>query len=271
VGGSSFKSVKDTTTNQINPGRDVATQHTLEFLLANFPSGNPSILEVGCGQGDLAAALAAKGHKITAIDSDRNAVKSAKSKGVNARVEDFLEYKANPFDVILFTSSLHHLNPLKDAIDQARFLLKPGGILLIDDFSLEAPNAQTLKWYYGLSTAIKAMSGHPAAEQEMAEQEMAEQEMAVPESEIQERWKKEHEHTPPLHTGSRILEEVKRRFELLVTERGPYLYRSLIKELENNASGFQAVKAALDWESDLILKQIIRPVGLRIAAVPISK
>jgi SAM-dependent methyltransferase len=245
----------------IQAAREVATIHTVEFVTGQLSSPHLTILEVGCGEGHVAAALSAKGFKVTALDSDPEAKNSAKAKGASVKTADFLEFKGGPYDAILFSRSLHHLHPLKDAVDQARLLIKAGGMLLVEDFSLETPNAQSLKWYYGLSSAIKTLMGQPAPLEEMA----------LSEPEVIDRWKKDHAHQPPLHTGQRMLEEIKRRFEVLMTERCPYFYRSLIKELEGNVNAAQAVKAAFDWESDLIVKQVIRPAGLRIAAVPISK
>lgn len=40
------------------------------FVLAHVPSGPTRILEVGCGEGDLARGLAAAGHSVTAIDPE---------------------------------------------------------------------------------------------------------------------------------------------------------------------------------------------------------
>src|SRR5438067_13415327 len=51
------------------------------------------------------------------------------------------------FDAIAFTRSLHHINPLRQAIVRARELLNPNGFLLIEDFALDDVNEATIAWF----------------------------------------------------------------------------------------------------------------------------
>src|SRR5882724_11987615 len=105
---------------------DVVTNETLQFVLRSIPSRNSRVLEVGCGNGDLAYELANLGHEVVAIDSSREQVTEAGRRGVDARVADFLDFKEDLFDVILFTRSLHHIQPLRPALARAHTLIKPG-------------------------------------------------------------------------------------------------------------------------------------------------
>ncbi len=51
---------------------DIATASTLQFVTESLPVPT-TVVEVGCGQGDLAVALQTQGYTVTAIDSDREA------------------------------------------------------------------------------------------------------------------------------------------------------------------------------------------------------
>ena len=54
---------------------DVATDETVRFASSNIPRG-AMVLEIGCGSGDVAAAIQRLGYGITAIDPYRNSTSS---------------------------------------------------------------------------------------------------------------------------------------------------------------------------------------------------
>ena len=66
----------------------LATSLTLQFVTAHVPL-NARLLEVGCGDGELAAALQRAGHRVVAIDSDAESEVRARTRGVDARHADF--------------------------------------------------------------------------------------------------------------------------------------------------------------------------------------
>jgi len=95
------------------------------------------VLDVGCGDGLLAARLASVSHSVTAIDSDSAAIARAQQRlaGVDAVTvtdADFLTFDpgGRRFDLISFVASLHHL-PLRPALLRARELLAAGGELAV--------------------------------------------------------------------------------------------------------------------------------------------
>lgn len=106
-------------------------------------------LEVGCGDGDLARVLAGRGHEIIAIDSDPSAVSAAKARGVDARLAVWPAFDDGKFDAVLFTRSLHHIEPLDGAVTRARELLQPGGRILIEDFAPAEMSPRSLAWLRG--------------------------------------------------------------------------------------------------------------------------
>ena len=98
-----------------------ATLETLAFVL-RWIGERSRIIEVGCGAGELAGQLQARGHIVTGIDSDPNAVEACRERGVNAINASWPDVKLPLVDAILFTRSLHHMAPLDAAVMRAREL-----------------------------------------------------------------------------------------------------------------------------------------------------
>ena len=68
---------------------DLATGETLAFVRLSLLSTARRILEVGCGDGRLAAALHVNGLDVTAIDSDPDSIERARTRNVNAHIARF--------------------------------------------------------------------------------------------------------------------------------------------------------------------------------------
>jgi SAM-dependent methyltransferase len=100
----------------------------LAFVLGELPSPPARVLEVGCGQGELARALAEAGHDVLAIDPDA-------PDGALFRQITLEELDENErFDAVVSSRALHHLPDLVAALDKVASLLQGGGPLVIDDF-----------------------------------------------------------------------------------------------------------------------------------------
>src|SRR4051794_37489941 len=104
---------------------DVALNHS-QLFFTRVLSGKARGLEVGCGNGQLAWRLAHLGLEVVGLDirlpADRPSHPSLRFEQA-----DFFQYKDEPFDAVIFTSSLLHLAPLEGAVRRARNLLKPQG------------------------------------------------------------------------------------------------------------------------------------------------
>jgi SAM-dependent methyltransferase len=250
------------------PG-DVALNHS-QLLFTRVLAGKKRVLEVGCGNGQLAWRLAHLGHTVVGLDI---ALPRQRPSHPKLRFEklDFYKFKDELFDAILFTSSLHHLNPLDGALKRARTLLSPGGLVVLEEFDLLAPDAATARWYYeaqdlleqaGLFRAPGHSSGsHPRAGHAHHHTPAAHgrPEGVAPLA----RWQKEHQHLPALHSGQAMLAALKKLGEAVEVSRGPYLYRSLAARL---AEGPRA-HAVADWlfhtEDRRIRAGSLEAVGLR--------
>ena len=96
-----------------------------EFVLGQIGDPPARVLEVGCGAGELAQALARAGHSVTAIDP--RAPEGPIFRRV--RIEEFSD--PGPFDYVVASQSLHHVEDLGRALEKVTNLLRAGGALIV--------------------------------------------------------------------------------------------------------------------------------------------
>jgi SAM-dependent methyltransferase len=111
-----------------------------EFVASALPPVPARLLEVGCGAGDLARSLAARGYDVTAIDP--HAPDGPLFQQVT--LEDFTD--PEPFDAVVASTSLHHIHDLAAALEKIRGLLRPGGVLVLNEFGWDRVDARTASW-----------------------------------------------------------------------------------------------------------------------------
>jgi SAM-dependent methyltransferase len=114
-----------------------------EFVLGQIGDPPARVLEVGCGKGELARALARVGHSVTAIDPRAPEGPIFRSVGI----EEFSD--AEPFDHVVASLSLHHVEDLGRALDKVVDSLRPGGTLVVVEFAWERINEATAEWALG--------------------------------------------------------------------------------------------------------------------------
>jgi 2-polyprenyl-3-methyl-5-hydroxy-6-metoxy-1,4-benzoquinol methylase len=234
-----------------------ATQHTFGFIKEFVTRENAKILEVGCGKGDLAAELGNYGYKVTAIDKSPECVEAAKAKGVQALTSDILEFHCEEaFDAVLFSRSLHHIPSLETVLNKVKKLLNDNGRILIDDFAIEQMDAKTASWFYEMNDLFAIIAG------KTSEPENEPKNVIDP----LERWKKAHEHEPPIHSRKEILSVMERNFGNIHSSSVPYLYRYFLESAETLPNGAKAVQKVFEWETKLIERSLLAPIGFRIVS-----
>ncbi|UGU11794.1 class I SAM-dependent methyltransferase [Mycobacterium avium subsp. avium] len=121
------------------------------------------VLDVGCGDGLLAARLAPVSRSVVGIDADPASVRRAARRlervdnacVQQARFQDF-QAPAQSFDLITFVASLHHV-PLRDALGKARQMLRPAGELAVVGLSA---NKSVADWLWaGLCLPVVRAAG----------------------------------------------------------------------------------------------------------------
>jgi SAM-dependent methyltransferase len=191
------------------------------------------VLEVGCGQGELTTALAVAGYEVLGIDP------LAPHGDLFRRVllED-LQPDDGPFDGVVAAFSLHHVRDLDLALDRIVALLRPGGVLVLDEFGWDRLDEETLDWFWNQRRALAAAGRGEAPASSAA---------------LRDGWEAEH---LGLHGFEALRTEIDARFDEHAFEWRPHLYRSL---------GGVATEVL---EQALIDADAIRALGFRFAGAP---
>jgi ubiquinone/menaquinone biosynthesis C-methylase UbiE len=202
-----------------------------EFALLHLPEPPARVLEVGCGNGELALALARIGYSVTAIDPE--APEGAIFR--RTRLEDF--FGEGGFDAVVASVSLHHVDAVDAALDKIVSVLLPGGLLVLEEFAKERFVGPTARWYYHQRQALAAVG--------------------IDEAEVSDdfsTWLSEWEHE---HDDIHLFAELKQEIDIRFAERffgwTPYLFdyrlndalepleRELIESGAIDATGFRYV------------------------------
>jgi SAM-dependent methyltransferase len=160
------------------------------FVIGQLPPRPVRVLEVGCGQGELAWALHASGHHVLAIDP------LAPEGPIFRRVRLEELNEAGPFAAVVAGRSLHHVDDLSASLDKIAGLLEPRGLLVLDEFGWDLLDRRTAEWY-GRGKPVEGVLA---------------------------RWDAEHD---GLHGYGQMCRELDRRFEQRFLSWEPYLYRLL--------------------------------------------
>lgn len=155
------------------------------FLLDVLPP-RARVLDVGCGDGALVERLAAAG--FDAVGVDPNAPASPRL--VRERVEDATGI--GRFDAICAVTSLHHAD-LEQVLPAMAGLLRPGGLVVVSEFSWDAYDERAAAW---------VAEHDPARDASVAA------------------WRAEHDE---LHTGERVRDALDEAFERRSLTARPYL------------------------------------------------
>jgi ubiquinone/menaquinone biosynthesis C-methylase UbiE len=171
----------------------------VSFVLAGVRGPPRRVLEVGCGGGELASALAVAGHDVVAIDP------KAPTGAIFRRMR--LQEFDDParFDAVVASLSLHHIPQLEAAVEKIARVLRPQGRLLLNEFAWERLDRRAARW-----VVEREATTHPGRSDRV--------------DEVQAEWKREHD---GLHTGASLLTALEGYFECLRLEWVPYIARMI--------------------------------------------
>jgi ubiquinone/menaquinone biosynthesis C-methylase UbiE len=112
----------------------------IEFVLSQLPPPPRRVLEVGCGAGELATALAVAGFDVLAIDPE------APEGPIFRRTTIEAFEKPGPFDAVVASRSLHHVEDLGGVLDKLVRLLVASGPLILNEFAWDRREPMTPEW-----------------------------------------------------------------------------------------------------------------------------
>lgn len=146
------------------------------WLLRRLPERVPSALDVGCGAGWLATALAERAGRVDAVDRSAEMIRLARAReanGVRWLVGDVLADDlplAEGYDLVTAVTCLHHM-PLEPALHRLAGLVRPGGRLAVVGMYVPATVADRAievlalpaNGLLGLALAARGRAGKPYA------------------------------------------------------------------------------------------------------------
>jgi SAM-dependent methyltransferase len=172
----------------------MADDDVLAFVRANLPPPACRVLEVGAGEGELAAALAAAGYVVTAIDPE--------PRGGDVHGVALADLKAEPgtFEAAVAIRSLHHVHPLAQSLQQLADVLQPDAPLVIDEMDVVAFDDRAADWWLRQQAVL-------GQARDVSPQQLV------------------NEHRAHLHPLDAIVEALAAWFDLGAAVRGKWLYR----------------------------------------------
>ncbi|MGA2889389.1 MAG: methyltransferase domain-containing protein [Terracidiphilus sp.] len=112
-------------------GTNAAFVHGLAGGVLEWLDAKPaeSILDLGCGDGQLTQRIAAMGAMVMGVDASPEMVAAARSRGVAAdeASAESLPYASATFDAVFSNAALHWVRDQNAMMAQVRRVLKPGG------------------------------------------------------------------------------------------------------------------------------------------------
>jgi SAM-dependent methyltransferase len=164
------------------------------FVLDSLPPAPARVLEVGAGEGELAAALSGAGYDVLAIDP------ASSASAVRPVALHEVREPAASFDAAVAVVSLHHVEPLAASCRRLAELVRPGGALVLDEFDVERVDERAARWWL-------ARRGHDHDDVDMTAAEIVDH-------------LRHH-----CHTLAELQPALGEWFELAPPARVPYLYR----------------------------------------------
>lgn len=109
-------------------------------------------LDIGCGRGDLAAALIARGWRMSGVEPSAAACESAARRGVDVICGTLstVALEAGAFDAVIFHHSLEHTADPVAALSSTSRALAPGGVVLVTVPNFGGRQARRFRgcWYH---------------------------------------------------------------------------------------------------------------------------
>jgi SAM-dependent methyltransferase len=243
---------------------ELAAYETFAVLAAVLPPPPAALLEVGCGQGALAALLDENGYRVTGLEPDPDRAALARKRDVHVLDKGVLDHTGGPYDAVLFSRSLHVVEQLGEVIAHSLEMLTDGGLLVAEEFRREAVSLRAAGFCYDTAELLAAAgleteaSGHPDIDDPL------------------ERWDADLavvERSHPLHTGMRIVTELRRRADVVFERETPGLWRHILRGPAEDSEDprVEAVAEILHRvERRRVAEGTLPPVGLIVAARPQS-
>lgn len=123
---------------------------------------------------------------------------------------------------------------MDDAAAGAHALLRPGGVLVLDEFAWDQADRAAAAFFYGQRRLLAAAGAVPG--NEPADDEPGDDGQRL--DDALRWWRYDHDRDPPLHDGAAMLAAVDRRFRIAAVSWVPHLWRYLGQDLPDRPRGY---------------------------------
>ena len=125
------------------------------YVRAALPRPPARVLEIGAGEGDLAAVLRGAGYDVTAIDPKG---------GAGVEQVALIDFRAalRSFDAAVAMVSLHHVVPLGQSLRRLSEVLRHGARLVVDEFDVDLLDERASAWWLHHAGKDKQPADHVA-------------------------------------------------------------------------------------------------------------
>jgi SAM-dependent methyltransferase len=133
----------------------VPSTDAVAYVRAALPPPPARVLEIGAGEGELAALLRSAGYDVTAIDPKGG-------DGVLGVALLDLEAPPRAFDAAVAMVSLHHVVPLGHSLRRLSEVLRHGARLVVDEFDVDLLDERASAWWLNHAGKDKQPADHVA-------------------------------------------------------------------------------------------------------------
>jgi SAM-dependent methyltransferase len=113
----------------------------LRYVSESLPAAPARVLEVGAGDGELAAALRSAGYDVVAIDP------ASSTDSVRPIPLHELGEPPASFDAAVAVVSMHHVEPLRRSCRVLAEVVRPGGALVLDEIDVGRFDDSAERWW----------------------------------------------------------------------------------------------------------------------------
>jgi len=132
---------------EFSDGADPEYEDQILPLVARQLQGARRVLDIGCGEGQVARRIASTGAEVVGVDPTAAQVEMARRRAGGPRYvragAEALPCRDGSFDTVVICLALEHVDAFETAIDEVARVLEPGGrfILLLCHPLLQAPGS----------------------------------------------------------------------------------------------------------------------------------
>jgi 2-polyprenyl-3-methyl-5-hydroxy-6-metoxy-1,4-benzoquinol methylase len=116
---------------------DLKRLQFIDSCIEKLTQKSLSILDVGCGNGNISRYLGAKNHEVLGIDISKESIEKASKLNTFENVSfkhlaaEHLIQQGKKYDVVVCSEVIEHLDEPSIVLNELRYLLAPNGILIV--------------------------------------------------------------------------------------------------------------------------------------------